>query len=87
MKKRFSEDQIIKILREGEAESSIKEVCRKRGITEQTFYRWRRKYGNLEVKDVRRLRELEKENSRLKRILAERDLEVDVMKEVLSKNS
>jgi putative transposase len=68
-------------------ESSIKEVCRKRGITEQTFYRWRRKYGNLEVKDVRRLRELEKENSRLKRILAERDLEVDVMKEVLSINS
>ena len=86
MKKRFSEEQIIKILREGESESSIKDICRKRGITEQTFYRWRRKYGNMEVNDIKRLRDLEKENLRLKRILAERDLEVDVMKELLSKN-
>ena len=60
-------------------------VCRTHGIAENTVYKWRKKYGGVDVTAVKRLRELEQENARLKRLLAERDLEVDVMKEVLSK--
>lgn len=59
---------------------------KKYGISEQTYYRWKRKFGQMEVSEVRRLRELEKENSRLKRLLADRDLEVDAMQEVLRRN-
>ena len=84
--KRFSEEQIIRILREAEqGDESIVELCRKHAITDATFYRWRRKYGGLQLADVHRLRELEKENARLKRIVAERDLEIDAMQELLSK--
>jgi putative transposase len=86
-KKRFSEEQIIAILREAEkVEKPIGDVCRSHGIAENTFYRWRQKYGGLQVPEVRRLRELEQENSRLKRLLAERCLEVDAMRDVISKN-
>jgi putative transposase len=60
-------------------------VCRAHSISENTFYKWRQKYGGLEVSEARRLRELEKENARLKRLLAERDIEIDAMKEVLAK--
>ncbi len=85
--KRFKEEKIIHILKEAECKTStIGDLCRKHGVSEQTFYRWRRKYGGLSVSEARRLKELEKENSRLKRLLAERDLEVDVMKDLLSKN-
>ena len=84
---RFSQERIIGILQEAECKSStIGELCRRHGISEQSFYRWRKKYGGLSVSEARRLKDLEKENSRLKRLLAERDVEIDVMKDVLAKN-
>jgi putative transposase len=84
MKKRFSEEQIVRILREAEtAKETVAQMCKARGISEQTRYRWKKKFGQMEVPDVRRLRELEKENGRLKRIVAEQDLEIDALKEVL----
>jgi len=84
---RFSEERSIGILKEADCETStIGELCRKHGVSEQTFYRWRRKYGGLSVSEARGLKDLKKENSRLKRLLAERDVEIDVMKELLSKN-
>ena len=86
-KKRFGEEQIIQILREAErGERSVGDVCRAHGIAENTFYRWRQKYGGLQVSEVRRLRELEQENARLKRLLAESRLEIDAVKELLAKN-
>lgn len=86
-KKRFGEEQIIAILREAEkGERPIGDVCRSHGIAENTFYRWRQKYGGLQVSEVRRLRDLEQENTRLKRLLAERCLEIDAIKDVLAKN-
>jgi len=86
-KKRFSEEQIVRILREAELrERRIGEICKAHGVSEQSFYRWRNKFGAMEVSDVRRLRQLEKENGRLKRLLAERDLELDAMKEVLKRD-
>ncbi len=87
MKKRFSEEQIVRILRQAEAaDQTVAEVCKQHGISEQTWYRWKKKFGQMGVPDVRRLRELEKENTRLKRLVAERDLEIDAMKEVLKGN-
>jgi len=84
---RFSQERIISILKEADCKgSTIVELCRKHGISEQSFYRWRKKYGGLSVSEARRLKDLEKENSRLKRLLAERDVEIDVMKDLLSKN-
>lgn len=86
MKQRFTEEQIVGMLREAEiGEKTITELCRAHGISEPTFYVWRRKYGAMPESEVRRLKELEKENIRLKRLLAERDLELDVVKEFLKK--
>ena len=85
MKKRYSEEQIIQILRQAERAGNIREVCRQQGVTEQTFYRWRKKYADMEVSDVKRLRELERENSRLKRLLADKELALDAMKDLLGK--
>ena len=86
-KKRFSEEQITVVLREAErGEKSVDDLCKEHGVSVQSFYRWKAKFGGMETPDVKRLRELEKENARLKRLLAERDLEVDAIKEVLRKN-
>lgn len=82
----YSPEQIIRLLQQAErGEQSIGSLCRQAGITETTFYRWRNKYGGLSVPEAQRLKELEKENARLKRLLAERDLEVDALKEYLAK--
>lgn len=86
MKKRFTEEQIVAILREADTgDKTVAELARQHGVSEPTIYGWRRKYGGMEQAEVRRLRELEKENVRLKRLLAERDVEIDVIKEFLKK--
>ena len=83
-KSRFSEEQMVKVLREAD-KSPIAKVAKKHGISEQTIYAWRKRFGALEAVDVKRLRQLEQENGKLKKLLAERDLEIDVMKEVSRK--
>ena len=84
--KRHSTEQIIAILREAETcGKPIQDYVRDKGISEQTFYRWRNKYGGMDVKDSRRLKDLEIENMRLKKLVAERDLEIEVMKEIAAK--
>jgi putative transposase len=86
-KKRFTEEQIVRILRQAElANQTVAQTCKSHGISEQTWYRWKKKFGKMGVPDVRRLRQLEKENSRLKRLVAERDLEIDAMQEVIKGN-
>ena len=82
MKKRHSEEQIVRILREAETNQvPIREVCRQHNITEQTLYRWRNKYGGMDVPEARRLKDLESENARLKRLVAEQMLVIDGLKE------
>ena len=81
-RKRFSEEQIIGILREAGAEMTIKELCAKHNISEATFYTWKRKYGGMDVDEARRLRALETENARLKRIVADLSVQHDILKEV-----
>jgi putative transposase len=85
-RKRFTEEQIIGILKQAEAGGSNQEICRKNGITEQTFYRWRSKYDGMQVSDAKRLKELETENRKLKQLLAEAHLDNAALKEVLSKH-
>lgn len=85
-RKRFTEEQIISILKQAEAGLNNQEICRKNGITEQTFYRWRSKYGGMQVSEAKRLKELEAENRKLKQLLAEAHLDNAALKEVLSKN-
>jgi len=87
-KKRFEAEQIVRILQEAErGASAIGDLCRRHGVSESAFYRWRKNYGNMQVDDVAEYRRLKQENVRLKRLVAERDLEIDAMKEVLSKKS
>ena len=81
-KKRFSEEQIIAVLKEAEAGAKVADLCRKHGISDATFYNWKAKYAGMTVAELRRLRELEAENAKLKRILGERDLEIDTLKEI-----
>jgi putative transposase len=85
-RKRFTEEQIIGILREAEAGATAKEVCRRQGVSEQTFYRWKAKYGGLEVSDAKRLKQLAEENRKLKKLLAESMLDNAALKELLAKN-
>ena len=82
---RFSEEQIIAVLKEQEAGMPTAEVCRRHGISSATFYKWKSKFGGLEVSDARRLRTLEQENSRLKKLLAEAMLNNVVLKDLASK--
>ncbi len=83
---RFSEEQIITILKEAEGGAKVAELCRRHGIADATFYTWRSKYGGLEVSEMRRLRQLEEENRRLKSIVAEQALDLRALKDVLAKN-
>jgi putative transposase len=86
MKKRFTEEQVIRILREAEKTGvQIREVCRRHNVTEQTFFRWRNKYGGMEVSDARRLKTLEGENAKLKRLVAEQLLVIEGLKEFSGK--
>ena len=81
---RFTDEQIVAALRNAEA-TTVVEAARKHGVAEQTMYRWRQKFAGMEVSDVRELKRLQDENARLKKLLAERDLEVEVMKEIQAK--
>ena len=83
-KSRFNEQQMVKILREADT-APIVAVAKKYGISDQTIYIWRKRFGTLQADDVRRLRSLEQENARLKKMVAERDLALDVMKEITAK--
>lgn len=85
MKKRFSEEQIIKIIEEAKAGIKIEEICRKHGISKGTFYAWRAKFGDMTVSDAQRLRSLESENSKLKRLVAEQALDIVALKDVVSR--
>ena len=86
MKKRFTEEQIIAILGEAEAGATGKEVCRRHGISENTFYRWKSKFGGMSISDAKRLRTLEAENAKLKKLLAESMMDAAALKELLAKN-
>ena len=83
---RFSEEQIIAILREAEAGAKVTELCRRHGISDATFYTWRSKYGGIEISEMRRLKQLEEENRRLKGIVADQALDIRALRDVLAKN-
>ena len=83
---RFSEEQIIGILKEAEGGAKVTELCRRHGISDATFYTWRNKFGGLEISELRRLRQLEEENRRLKSIVADQALDIRALKDVLAKN-
>jgi putative transposase len=83
----FTDEQIVAILQQAaKGDKPILELCREKGMSEATFYAWRKKFGGLQTRDVQRLKELERENARLKRLLAEKVVEIDCLKEVASKN-
>ena len=84
-RKRYTEEQIIGMLKEHEAGAKMPDLARRHGVSEQTLYRWKNKYGGMEVSEAKRLRELEQENARLKRLLAEAELDKAALKEILSK--
>jgi len=83
---RFSDEQVIGVLKEHEAGAKVDEVCRRHGVSSATFYSWRKKYGGMAASDAKRLRELEVENAKLKRIVADQMLDMSAMKELLGKH-
>lgn len=85
MRKRFTEEQIIAVLKDAEAGTKTAEICRQHGISDATFYKWKAKYAGLEVSDLRKMKALEEENSKLKRIVADLSLDNRALKDVLSK--
>lgn len=85
MKRRFNEEQIIGILKEHEAGISAKELCRKHGMSDASFYKWKAKFGGMEVSDARRLRDLESENAKLKKLVADLSLDKMALEDVLKK--
>ena len=85
-KSRFTEEEIIGVLKEHQAGLSAAELCRKHGVSDATFYKWRAKYGGMDVSDARKLKALEEENAKLKRLLAEQVMDVSTLKEMLAKN-
>jgi putative transposase len=84
--KRYSEEQIVQVLKEGQAGVGITEICRKYGISDASYYKWKTKYAGLEISDLRRLKQLEEENRRLKTMVAEQALDLQALKAVASKN-
>jgi putative transposase len=84
-KSKFSEEQIIGILREAEGDTAVKALCARHNISEATFYKWRSKFGGMDVNEARRMRALEEENSRLKRLIADYAVQIQILKEVNSK--
>ena len=85
MKRRFSEEQIIGILKEHDAGVSAKDLCRKHGMSDASFYKWKAKFGGMDVSDARRLRELESENARLKKLVADLSLDKMALEDVIKK--
>lgn len=85
MKKRYTEEQIVRMLKEVERSGKIADACRKYGISDATYYNWKTRYGGLEVSELRKLRTLEEENRRLKKIVAEKELDLDALKGLLEK--
>jgi putative transposase len=83
--KRYTEEQIIRILKEAESGKTVSEVCRQYGVSEWSFYRWRKKYRGMDVSMAKRLRQLEGENKRLKKIVAQQAIDIDALKDLLSK--
>lgn len=86
MRKRYTEEQIIGVLKDSEAGLKTDELCRKHGISQPTFYKWKAKFGGMEVSDARKLRHLEDENQKLKRIVANQALDIEALKAINSKN-
>jgi putative transposase len=86
MKRRFSEEQIIGLLKQNEAGTSVSDLCREHNVSSATFYKWKSKYGGMDVNEAKRLRALEEENAKLKRIVADLTLDNVALKDVLSKN-
>jgi putative transposase len=84
-KKRFSEEQIIAVLKEAEAGAKVLDLCRKHGISDATFYNWKAKYAGMTVAELRRLRELEAENAKLKRIVADQALDISALKDLVGR--
>lgn len=85
--KRFTEEQIVAVLKEADAGAKTADLCRRHGVSEQTFYRWKARYGGLEVSELRRLRQLQDENSRLKRLVADLTLDNQALKELVRKKA